>query len=337
MKRLIAPVLLAIAVTLAAAPTGCAKRAVAKVNGDMITEQEFYGRLEDAAGRQVLDRLILEHLIAQKAKAKSIVVTDAEINQALEAGKKRIGSDRWQEFLKMSAQSEDSIKRDLRQSLLLTKLLITDKELKEYYEQNRTKFDEPPTATYRRIVLKNKADADKVRQEIASGKLSFTQAVKEKSTDSPVLKERGAEIGPVSEGMGDPNVGKLLFTLKIGETSEPIPVTFPQGGYQLIEVLKRTEGKKHSFDEVKDRVSQSLMASKQAEVEKFIGDLRADAIVAVFQPKYQSVAEQYAKLRERKPPQIPSAPSPGAPKGPQQPQGQPTPPAQQPPAPSPSK
>ena len=333
MKRLIAPVLIAIAVTLVAAPTGCAKRAVAKVNGDMITEQEFYSRLEDLAGRQVLDRLILEHLIAQKAKQKGITITDAEINQALEAGKQRIGADRWQEFLKMSGQSEESIKHDLRQNLLLSKLVITDKEVKQYYDENRTKFDEPPQATYRRIVLKNKGDADKVRQEIVSGKLSFAQAVKDQSTDSPALKERGGEIGPVSEGFGDSEVGKVLFTLKLGEVSEPIPVAFPQGGYQLIEVSARTEGKKHTFDEVKDRVRQSLMATKQSDIEKFISDLRSEATVTVFLPKYQSLAEQYAKLRERRPPLIPSVPTPTKPKAPEKPQAQPTPPAQQPAAP----
>jgi len=336
MKRLIAPVLLAIAVTLGTAPTGCAKRAVAKVNGDMITEQEFYGRLEDIAGRQVLDRLILEHLIAQKAKVKGIEVTDAEANQALETGKKQFGA-RWQEFLKMSGQSEDSIKHDLRQRLVLEKLLMSDNELKEYYEQNRTKFDDPPQATYRRIVLKNKQEADQVRQEIVSGKLDFAQAVKDKSTDDPMSKQRGGEIGPVSEGAGDPNMSTLLFTVKIGEVSEPIPTTFPQGGYQLIEVLKRTEGKKRTFGEVRDRVRESLFAAKQAEVEKLISDLRADAMVTVFQPKYQSLAEQYAKLREQKPPQIPSAPTPAAPKGPQQPPGQPAAPAQQPAAPTPPK
>jgi foldase protein PrsA len=323
MKRLIVPAILAIAVTLAVAGTGCAKRAVAKVNGETITEQEFYSKMEDAVGRQVLDRLILEHLIAQKAKEKSITVTDAELTKSLEDLKTRVGPDRWKEYLSMSGQSEASIKEDLKQNLLLSKLIVSDPELKQYYEQNKTRFDEPPQATYRRIIVKTKDEAAKLRQEIVSGKMDFAQAVKEKS-DDPMLKERGGEIGPVSEGMGDPNVSKLLFTMKIGDVSEPVESTYPQGSYQLIQVLKRTEGKKFTFDQVRDRVLQAVMATKQAEISQLINDLRSGASVTIFMSRYESLAEQYQKAKEQKPPQIPAAPAPkeSAPAQPTPPSGQ---------------
>ncbi|UCH33047.1 MAG: peptidyl-prolyl cis-trans isomerase [Armatimonadota bacterium] len=321
MKRLVAPVLLALVVTLAVAPTGCAKRAVAKVNGDIITEQEFYSKLEDTVGRQVLDRLILEHLMAQMAKEKGIQVADAELDQAINDLKKRVGEDKWDEFLRRADQTEAGVRADLEKNFLLTKLVIPDNELKQYYDENKTRFDEPAQAKYRRIILPNKAEAEKVRQDIVSGKLDFAQAVKEKSED-PVLKERGGEIGPVSEGFGDPNVSKLLFTVALNEVSEPIESSYPEGSYQIIQVVERTEGKQHSFDEVKSRVMQSVMALRQTEVQKFIDDLRADASITIFRPKYQSLTEQYSKLKEQKPPVIPGA-------GPPQPA-----PQQQPPPPS---
>jgi len=331
MRRLVTPILLAIAVTLAAAPTGCAKRAVAKVNGDMITEQEFYSKLEDAGGRQVLDRLILEHLIAQKAKEKKVQVTEAELNQALNDVKQRVGADRWQEFIKSSGQSEDSIKNDLKQNLLLAKVLITEPELEKYYQENKTRFDEPAQAKYRRIILKSKEEADTVRQDIVAGKLDFAQAVKEKSEDA--MKSQGGEIGPVSEGFGDPSVAKLLFTLALNEVSEPIPSSYPQGSYQIIQVVQRTEGKKHALPEVRTRVMQSMLAMRQQELSKLLNDLRAGANITILRPRYQSLAEQYAKLKEQKPPEIPSAgptpPSPTPPRPPA-PSKAPAPPAPKP-------
>jgi len=331
MRRLVTPILLAIAVTLAAAPTGCAKRAIAKVNGDMITEQEFYSKLEDAGGRQVLDRLILEHLIAQKAKEKKVQVTEAELNQALNDVKQRVGADRWQEFIKSSGQSEDSIKNDLKQNLLLAKLLITEPELEKYYQENKTRFDEPAQAKYRRIILKSKEEADTVRQDIVAGKLDFAQAVKEKSEDA--MKSQGGEIGPVSEGFGDPNVAKLLFTLKLNEVSEPIPSSYPQGSYQIIQVVQRTEGKKHTLAEVRTRVMQSMLAMRQQELSKVLNDLRAGASITILRPRYQSLAEQYAKLKEQKPPEIPGVgpapPSPTPPRPPA-PSKAPAPPAPKP-------
>jgi len=343
MKRLIMPAMIAIAVMLAAATAGCAKRAVAKVDGEAVTEQEFVNKLEETAGRQVLDRLILEHLIAQKAKQKGITVSDAEINRSLEEGKKRIGATNWKQYLESTGQTEASIKHDLKENLLLRKLIVSDKQLKEYYDQNRTRFDVPPQATYRRVLLKDKAEAEAARQQIVSGKLSFADAVKEKSVPEDPLKQRGGEVGPVAEGVGDANVSKLLFTLKIGEVSEPLESVYPRGSYQLVEILSRTPGKKRAFDEVKDDVMQSYMASRQAEVSQFVNDLRANAHITILDPQFKSLAEQYAKLKEQKPPSIPRAPSaprrpgPAAPpaKAPAQPPAAPsTAPAQPPASPS---
>lgn len=317
MKRLIVPAILAVAVTLVIAGTGCAKRAIAKVNGDTVTEEEFYSKMEDAVGRQVLDRLILEHLIAQKAKEKGVQVTDADLKQWFEGLKQRVGAQRLKEYMDQSGESEAAMKESQRTNLLLAKLIVSDADLKQYYEQNKTQFDEQPQATYRRIIVKSKDEAGKLRADIVAGKMDFAQAVKEKS-DDPMLKSRGGEIGPVSAGMGDPNVSKLLFTLKIGDVSEPIESTYPQGSFQLIQVLKRTEGKKHAFDEVKDRVLEAVMATRQADVTKLINDLRSSATVTVFVPRYKSVAEQYEKLKEQKPPAIPTAPAP-----PSQPPAQP--------------
>jgi len=322
MKRVIAPVLLALAVTLAAAATGCAKRAVAKVDGDTITEEQFYSALQDAAGRQVLDRMILERLLELKAKEKGVTVTEVEITQAYDREKQRAGPEQWQEQMRASGRAEDAVKRDLRDTLLLGKLVVVEPELKRFYEENRTRFDEPPTATYRRIVVKSKAEAGKIRGDIIAGKVDFVQAVKEYSQDPAPFKDRGGEVGPVTEGTADPKVAPLLFSLKAGEVSEPIEAAYPQGTYQIVQVVNRTEGKKSTYDQVQDQVLQAYIAMHRAEIAQFVNDLRSGASVTVFLPRYQSLAEQYQKLKEQKPPQIPTTPAPA----PQQPQGQQPPP-----------
>jgi foldase protein PrsA len=317
MKRLIMPAMLAIALILAAAPVGCAKRAVAKVDGEAITEQEFVNKLEDTAGRQVLDRLILERLIEIKAKQKNVTVSDAEINRSLEGGKQRIGAANWKQYLDSTGQSEASIKHDLKINLMLRKLVTSEKQIKEYYDQNRTRFDVPPQVTYRRVILKDKAEAEAVRQQIVSGKLTLADAVREKSIPEDPLKQRGGEVGPLPEGVGDPNVIKVLPALKVGEISEPVEAAYPRGSFQLVELLNRTPGKQRSLEEVRDEVTQAYMAAHSAEVSQFINDLRANAKVTVFDPRFKGLAEQYAKLKERKPPAIsipraPSGPRPGA-------------------------
>lgn len=307
MKRLLAPIVMALAVTLAAATAGCAKRAVAKVNGTVITEQEFFDRLQAADGRQVLDRLILEALIAQKAKEKNLQVADAEVDKFLEDFKKQAGG-RWEEFLRMSGQTAEDIKRDVRDNLLVAKLVFPESELKKYWEESRDRFDEPATVTYRRIILPSKGEAEKVRSQIESGKLTFAEAVKTRSQD-PLAQQRGGEVGPVREGFGDPALNQVLFSLPLNKVSEPIKATFPEGAYELVEVQARTEGKKVSFEDTRPRVIQALMAARQQEVAQFVNDLRANASVTVFSQRFQSLQEEYAKRKEQKPPQIPTTPS----------------------------
>ena len=333
MKRLFAPVLLAIAVALAAAPMGCAKRAVAKVNGDIITEQEFFEALEAAQGRQVLDRLVLERIMAQKAKEKGITVGDEEVNGPLQELKERM-REQWDEFLRTSGQTAEGIKDELRRRILLVKLMLPEQEVKEFYEQNRTRFDEPTQAKYRRVILDSKSEAQRVREQIVSGKLDFAQAVEEKSID-PIGKRRGGEIGPVAQGGGDPGVAGLLFTLDIGEISEPVESVYPKGSYQIIEVLERTQGKQSTYEESKSGVREVMMQQRQREVGEYLNDLRTEASVTFFRSRYESLAEEYAKLKREKPPEIevpgaepaaPAKPRPAAPEKPGEESAAPTPP-----------
>lgn len=302
MRRLSRLIMVAIAVMLAAVTTGCARRAVAKVNGDIITEREFFDRLQVAQGRQVLDRLILEKLVEQKAKQKKIEVTEAETNQFVQ-GLKRESGDRWAEYLRAAGQTEEDVRRDVRDSMLIVKLIIPESEMKRYWERNRTRFDEPATVTYRRVVLGSKAEAEKVRGQIVSGKLTFAQAVKTLSKD-PVTQEPGGEIGPIPQGYGDPDLDQTLFSIPLKQVSEPLPAAFAQDAYQLVEVGKRTAGRKVSFSEAESRVIRALTSTRQQEISDFLSDLRAEASVTILSQRYQSLAEQYARLKQQKPPKI---------------------------------
>jgi parvulin-like peptidyl-prolyl isomerase len=222
MQRLFAFIALGIVVTLGAATAGCARRAVAQVNGEAITEREFQDRLETYAGQQTLDRLILEKLVAQAAKRKGIEVSDAEVSEIVDRLRKPF-AERWGEYLSTRGQTEEDFRHDIHDRLLVTKVAIPEKEIKEYWEQNRAHFDVPATARYRRIILKSKADAEKAHQAILGGKLNFDQALKTMSVPDDLLAKQGGEIGPVPLGYGDPSLEKTLSTLPPQQLSEPIP------------------------------------------------------------------------------------------------------------------
>ncbi len=303
MQRLIALIALGVVVTLSAATAGCARRAVAKVNGEAITERELHDQLEAYAGQATLDRMVLDKLLRQRAKQKGIEVSDAETSQVEQSMRKPFG-ERWGEYLRMRGQTEEDFQRDIRDRLLIAKVAVPEKEVKEYWEQNRTRFDVPATARYRRIILRSKQEADKARQAIIGGKLSFAQALQTMSVPQDLLAKQGGEIGPVALGYGDPDLEKALSTLPPRQLSEPIAATFPQGAYELVEVLTRTSGKKVSFAQARGSVLMELTMVRQQQVGDFVRQLRSEASITIFPQRYKGLAEQYAQLKERAPPKI---------------------------------
>ncbi|MGL1590461.1 peptidylprolyl isomerase, partial [Vibrio parahaemolyticus] len=76
------------------------------------------------------------------------------------------------------------------------------------------------------------------------------------------------------------------FRLKKGEVSPPVKSQF---GYHLIKVEDRREKKLPSFDEVKDRILNSMIQRKAQEV---ASGLRTKAKVEYVDPEVKKLAEE---------------------------------------------
>lgn len=81
------------------------------------------------------------------------------------------------------------------------------------------------------ILVKTKEEAEQLRTDIVSGKISFAEAA-EKYSSCP-SGAKGGDLGFFSRGMMVPEFDEASFTLPVGEVSEPIKTQF---GYHLIVV-----------------------------------------------------------------------------------------------------
>ena len=171
---------------------------------------------------------------------------------------KEIQLDKTQEY----KDAMENISKDVITSMAINKVLsdvtITDEEVKKYYEDNKEAFGQPATVSARHILVETEEEANKAREEILSGKISFGDAAMKYSTCPS--NQQGGNLGEFSKGMMVPEFEEAAFTSEIGKVTEPVKTQF---GYHLVLVDAKNEASIKSFEEVKDSVLDNLIKENQ--------------------------------------------------------------------------
>ncbi len=146
---------------------------------------------------------------------------------------------------------------------------ISDKEIRDYYEQNKDEFTVNTKVRLSHIVLKTDDEAKKAYERLQEG-ADFAKLAMELSTDKSSAKA-GGDLGFFSRGEMTPELEEAAFSLRKGETSRPVKL---KSG---IHILKVTDAKGNvvEFDKVKDILGQRMAAERQREsFDKFIESLK---------------------------------------------------------------
>lgn len=154
---------------------------LAEVNGESVSLQEYQNAIDSQAGQAVLDQLILQKIIAQKAKERGIEVPLKDVEFP-------------EEF--KDAPNRNLLIKELHTSILLRKLIleeVQESEVREVYET----FKEELTQ-YDIAALEEGADTEKITEG-----LSLRQLESLFGTDTAYtvisLKE-GARTPPIAVG-----------------------------------------------------------------------------------------------------------------------------------------
>lgn len=141
----------------------------------------------------------------------------------------------------------------------LSAVRVTDKEVEDYYNENKEKFVSPATVNASHILVDTAETAKEILAKIESGALSFEDAAKEYS--SCPSKENGGSLGDFSRGQMVPEFDSAVFAMEIGEiTKEPVQTQF---GFHLIRLNSKNEGETVQLEKIKDKLSQQLLMQKQ--------------------------------------------------------------------------
>src|SRR5438093_9535358 len=164
----------------------------------------------------------------------------------------------------------------------------TDAEVEKYYAEHGQEFEMPKKARAAHILVRvgetgGSEAEDKARDKIAdvirrakAGE-DFAKLAREVSED-PGSKEKGGELGWVSQGDMVPPFDQALFAMKKGELSaEPVRTPF---GFHAIKVLDVKEGTKKPLKEVAGPIRDRLAAEAAEKAAKAKADEVRPALVS---------------------------------------------------------
>ena len=243
-----------------------------------------------ALRKQAMQFLVQRAEFEQKAKDMGIKITDSDVDHQLATIKSQyFGKNgkcdstcesKFQAELKKQNLSLDQVRDDVRASVIQNKIYekvtagatVSDKDITDYYKKNKQQYVQPASRDVRHILVKKKALADQIYQQVTNGG-NFAALAKKYSTD-PSSKDSGGKM-TISKGRQVPEFDKVAFALKTHEIGQPVKTTY---GWHVIQAL--TPVSKQSvtkLSEVKTAIRQQLLQQKKQDVmRKWVDDTSKD-------------------------------------------------------------
>jgi peptidyl-prolyl cis-trans isomerase SurA len=309
-----ATVLLPLAAVMLLAAAGC-KREVqhspdvwAVVNGKEIKRADvdkYYRTRVNPEGQEpsqeealslklnVLDELINNEILLERAKKLNLEASDGEVEDKFTELKSPFTEDEFQRQLKERSVSVSDLKSDLRRQLSITKLLnrevvakisITDQDVAEFYNSNKAQFNvaEPQYRIAQIVVtprkepqIRNRKNDDATNEAEAQRKVKmlmdrlnsgadFAQLAMDYSEDMNSAAT-GGDLGYVPESalnQSDPMLKKMVMGMKPGQVSPPLGL---KDGYRILKLVTReSPGQRNIADpQVQQTIRDTLRNRKE--------------------------------------------------------------------------
>lgn len=227
---------------------------VAQTDNGMITQEEFYQALKDANGSTVLQSLIYEKILSK----------DFDVTEKVEAKMKEYEAtygDQLETLVQqqLNLPNLDAFKRQINLDLMIqeyamSKVEVTDKELKQAYEDYQPKI----RASHILIgsdVENAKKKAQDLKKQLDEG-ADFATLAKENSTDTGSA-QNGGDLGLFGKGDMVTEFEEAAYKLKVGEISDVVETQF---GYHIIQLTEKPE--KDTLENMKEELREQVATSK---------------------------------------------------------------------------
>src|ERR1700744_3639475 len=241
----------------------------------------------------VLDELINNEILLERAKKLNLEASDGEVEDKFTELKSPYTEEEFQRQLKERNVSVSDLKADLRRQLSITKLLnrevvakitITDQDVTEFYNSNKAQFNvaEPQYRIAQIVVtprkepqIRNRKNDDATNDAEAQRKVKmlmdrlnsgadFAQLAMDYSEDMNSAAT-GGDLGYVPESalnQSDPSLKKMVMGMKPGQVSPPLSL---KDGYRILKLVTReSPGQRNIADpQVQQTIRDTLRNRKE--------------------------------------------------------------------------
>ncbi|HMJ33318.1 MAG TPA: peptidyl-prolyl cis-trans isomerase [Baekduia sp.] len=243
--------------------------------------KQEYESLRDS----VMQFLISSAWIEGESHDKGVKLSDADVKKEFDKQRQQsFPKDKdYAAFLKSSGYvQEDLLYRIKVQNLsqkLRTKILegtdkVTDAQIADYYNKNKSRFAQPEKRDLRIVLTKTEAQAKKAKSALDGGQ-SFKTVAAKYSIDQGT-RDNGGLLAAVPKGQQEKALDDATFTASKGKIEGPVKTQF---GYYVFEVAKITPGSQQTLDQSKASIKQLLVSQQQQK--------KLDAFVKDFQKKWK--------------------------------------------------
>ncbi len=264
------------------------KAILATANGDPVYYGDFAGVYQQLKAEQddisqknpkvieqlktrALNEAIILTVVRQESVKHQLRVSKERVESRLVNWKDGYPPGGFEEMIKKQNTTEAQLKQRIEDQLLIEKIteslfanetLVPDEEVKTYFNHHEKEFIEPERIHVFQIVVPTKEEADKIRQEILTGKTSFESAARARSMSPDSIK--GGDLGFFAKNEKIEAFNEA-FNLKINTLSKPIKSRY---GVHLLKVVEKKPSKRLSFNEAKAEIVKSLKREKEGRVYK---------------------------------------------------------------------
>ena len=259
--------------------------------------------IENRIKENILRRMVENNMIKEKAENLGLKVSDEEINESFNKQKAGFESEEaFNKYLAHTGFTVESLKKDVAFSLLREKVInkvagevvITDEEVKSFFDANSDRYVVPEEVHARHILVRidrhkymnneaMKEATEEVKQKLEKEAdiKAETEAMEKIKKIKEALNKKDADFAKVameySEGPTAPKGGDLgffsrkrmvkefsdvAFSQKDGEISDVVKTRY---GLHIIQTLEHKPAVQKTFEEEKESVRRSIENRKKGE------------------------------------------------------------------------
>jgi peptidyl-prolyl cis-trans isomerase SurA len=240
----------------------------------------------------ILNELINNQTLLAHASRAGIDISEAEVDKRLADLRTPYSDEEFQTKLKDQGTTLNDFRRQVRDSLLVEKLInkeitsrvsVSDREIAEYYERNKTSFNVPETQYHLAQILvtpvpdpqlRNLASDDAKTPAAAEHKIKELSARLRRGEDfdklaqayseDPTTVSGGGDMGfiPASALASQKSILMALQSLKVGQVSGIIR---DSEGYHIVKILGREDAGQRPLSDprVQNSIRQTLFNEKE--------------------------------------------------------------------------